>query len=285
MTSIAFLGTGLLGAGFAEAAAGRGDAVSVWNRTAAKAAPLAAFGATVAATPAEAVRGAERVHLVLRDDDSVEEVIAACREALAPDAIIVDHTTTLPSRTAARAARLEAEGVRYLHCPVFVGPAAARQGKGTILCSGRRDLYDAVEPALARQAERVRYLGARADLAAVHKLAGNAFNMGMTALIADALAVGKGAGVASAELLDTLALSNSANVVAGRGRAMVEGNFAPSFELAMALKDLRLMLEVAEGERLAVLPGFVARLEELHAQGHAHDDFAVMGRDSVTRGS
>lgn len=284
MPRIAFLGTGLLGAGFAEAACARGDTVSAWNRTADKARALAAFGATVAATPAEAVRGAERVHLVLRDDDSVEEVLAACRDALAPDAIVLDHTTTLPARTAARAARLEAEGVRYLHCPVFIGPAAARKGKGTILVSGRRDLFDAVQPALARQAETVRFLGERPDLAAVHKLAGNVFNMGMTGLIADALAVGKGAGVAGAELLETLALSQSANVVNGRGRAMVQGDFTPSFDLAMARKDLQLMMDTALPDTLAMVPGLAARMDALLAEGHSQDDFAVVGKRSVHAG-
>jgi 3-hydroxyisobutyrate dehydrogenase-like beta-hydroxyacid dehydrogenase len=282
--SIAFLGTGLLGAGFAEAAFARGDTVSVWNRTADKARALAAFGATGAATPAEAVRGAERVHLVLRDDDSVEEVLAACRDALAPEAIVLDHTTTLPARTAARAARLEAEGVRYLHCPVFIGPAAARKGKGTILVSGRRDLFDAVHPVLARQAETVRFLGERPDLAAVHKLAGNVFNMGMTGLIADALAVGKGASVAGAELLETLALSQSANVVNGRGRAMVQGDFTPSFDLAMARKDLQLMMDTALPDTLAMVPGLAARMDALLAEGHSQDDFAVVGKRSVHAG-
>lgn len=284
MPRIAFLGTGLLGAGFAEAACARGDTVSAWNRTADKARALAAFGATVAATPAEAVRGAERVHLVLRDDDSVEEVLAACRDALAPEAIVLDHTTTLPARTAARAARLEAEGVRYLHCPVFIGPAAARKGKGTILVSGRRDLFDAVQPALARQAETVRFLGERPDLAAVHKLAGNVFNMGMTGLIADALAVGKGAGVAGAELLETLALSQSANVVNGRGRAMVQGDFTPSFDLAMARKDLQLMMDTALPDTLTMVPGLAARMDALLAEGHSQDDFAVVGKRSVHAG-
>lgn len=103
MATIAYLGTGLLGSGFIEAALGRGDSVTVWNRTPAKAAALVAFGATVASTPADAVRGAERVHLVLKDDAVVEEVIAALRPGLSADAIIVDHTTTQPVLTAERA--------------------------------------------------------------------------------------------------------------------------------------------------------------------------------------
>ena len=96
MSKIAFLGTGLLGAGFVEAACKRGDTVSVWNRTASKAAALEAFGACAAATPADAVKDAERVHLVLQDDASVDSVIAALRPGLRANAIIVDHTTTQP---------------------------------------------------------------------------------------------------------------------------------------------------------------------------------------------
>ena len=72
MATIAYLGTGLLGAAFAEAAAKRGDTVTAWNRSPQKAQALAAFGAKAAATPADAVKGASRVHLVLKDDAVVE---------------------------------------------------------------------------------------------------------------------------------------------------------------------------------------------------------------------
>src|SRR5438552_10768930 len=144
MSRIAFLGTGLLGGALVEAAAKRGDRITVWNRTLAKARALESLGVRVALTPADAVRDAARVHLVLKDDAVVEDVIDALRPGLSANAIIVDHTTTQPARTAERARRLTAEGIRYLHCPVFIGPAAARQGKGTIMASGPRVLFDAV---------------------------------------------------------------------------------------------------------------------------------------------
>src|SRR6476619_6892932 len=131
MAHIAFLGTGLLGGAFVEAAIQRGDDVTVWNRTAAKAHALEVFGARVADSPADAVRGATRAHLVLKDDAVVEQVIAALRPGLATETILVDHTTTQPSLTAERSKRLRSEGVKYLHCPVFIGPLAARQSQGT----------------------------------------------------------------------------------------------------------------------------------------------------------
>ena len=281
MSSIAFLGTGLLGGAFVEAALGRGDQVTVWNRTPDKARALERFGAAVAPTPAAAVRGAERVHLVLKDDGVVEEVVAALRPGLAPDAIIVDHTTTQPARTAERAARLNAEGVRYLHCPVFIGPPAARVGQGTILASGPRALFDAVEPALARMAARVAYLGERADLAATYKLCGNAVIVGLSAVIADVFSVAAGAEVAASDALRVFEYLDLGAIVNGRGRTMAAGNFAPNFELAMARKDVALMTETAAGRPLAALPAVAARMDALIADGRGGDDLAVLARDAV----
>jgi len=281
MTQIAFLGTGLLGAALAEAAARRGDAVVAWNRTTEKARALEPFGVRVAATPADAVRGARRVHLVLKDDAVVEEVVAALRPGLDADAVIVDHTTTQPALTADRARRLNAAGVRYLHCPVFIGPAAAREGKGTILVAGPAALRDLVHDDLARMAARVEYVGERPDLAAVHKLCGNAFIIGMSALVADVYAVAAGAGVAAADALRVVELFDPVATITGRGRKMAAGDFAPSFELAMARKDVRLMLETAATQPLATLPGIAERMDALLERGLGDQDAAVLGIDAL----
>ncbi|MBC7893996.1 MAG: NAD(P)-dependent oxidoreductase [Cytophagaceae bacterium] len=280
MSHIAYIGTGLLGSAFVEAAIGRGDQVTVWNRTASKAHALQAFGAVVAATPADAVRGAVRVHLVLPDDGVVEQVIASLRQALAPGAVIVDHSTTLPATTAARSARLNAEGVNYLHCPVFIGPAAAREGKGIIMVAGRRDLFEQVQPALERQAERVEYLGERPDLAAVYKLCGNAFIVGMNGLVADVFSIASGAGVANPDALKLLEFFDPRSITAVRGKKMAARDYTATFELSMARKDVRLMIETAGERPLAMLPGLAARIDTLLAEGHAADDLAVIARDA-----
>jgi 3-hydroxyisobutyrate dehydrogenase-like beta-hydroxyacid dehydrogenase len=281
MTRIAFLGTGLLGSGLAEAAAKRGDTVTVWNRTTDKARALEQFGVRVASSPAEAVRGAERVHLVLKDDQVVEEVVTALRPGLDAGAIIVDHTTTQPKLTAERATRLNAEGVRYLHCPVFIGPAAARKAQGSILASGPRALFDAVQPALARMAERVEYLGERPDYAAVIKLSGNAVIIGLSGVLADVLAIGDGAGLSPDETMKVFNILNIPGMLAGRGRNMAARNYAPSFELTMARKDVRLMLETAVDHPTPVLSSIADRMDELVNAGHGADDLAVLGKDSV----
>jgi 3-hydroxyisobutyrate dehydrogenase len=281
MTHIAFLGTGLLGAAFVEAALKRGDQVTVWNRTAEKARALEPFGARVAESPADAVRGAARVHLVLKDDEVVEKVVGALRPGLAPEAIIVDHTTTQPALTADRARRLNAAGVRYLHCPVFIGPAAAREAQGTILACGPRALFDAVKADLSRMAARLEYFGERPDLAAVYKLCGNAFIVGLNALVADVLAIAASERVASTDALGIVEFFNPTAVISGRGKNMIAGDFAPSFELAMARKDVRLMIETAGSRPLAALTGIAERMDALIAEGHGEDDLAVLGKDSV----
>jgi 3-hydroxyisobutyrate dehydrogenase-like beta-hydroxyacid dehydrogenase len=281
MTHIAFLGTGLLGSAFVEAATKRGERITVWNRTLDKARALEPLGVTVAASPADAVRGARRVHLVLKDDDVVDQVMAAMRAGLSRETIVVDHTTTQPARTAERATRLNAEGVKYLHCPVFIGPAAARKGEGTILAAGPRALFDAVKDDLARMAPKVEYFGERPDLAAVYKLCGNAFIIGLNALVADVLSVAAGAGVPSLEAFKVLEYFNVASAITGRGRNMAARNYAPAFELAMARKDVRLMIETAGDRPLATLPAMAERMDQLIADGHGHEDLAVIGIGSV----
>src|SRR5882672_11096893 len=90
MASVAFLGTGLLGGAMVEGMLRRGDRVTVWNRTEAKARALEAFGAKVAATPGDAVDGADRVHMTLPDDDVVDQMVAVFAPRLSGDAIVID---------------------------------------------------------------------------------------------------------------------------------------------------------------------------------------------------
>jgi 3-hydroxyisobutyrate dehydrogenase-like beta-hydroxyacid dehydrogenase len=281
MTRIAFLGTGLLGSALAEAAAKRGDQVTVWNRTADKARALEQFGITVANTPADAVRGAKHVHLVLKDDAVVSDVIARLRPGLDEGAIILDHTTTLPALTAERVKALNADGVNYLHAPVFIGPAAARAGQGTILVAGPRKLFDAVKNDLERFAPKVEYAGERGDLAAVYKLSGNAFIIGINALVADVLTVSGSAGVSPEEAMRVIQFFDPSSVISGRGKNMIARSYAPSFELEMARKDVRLMIETAGGKPLSSLPGIAARMDTLIAEGRGAEDLAVMGKDAV----
>lgn len=283
MSKIAFLGTGLLGGAFAEAAAKRGDTVTAWNRSPDKVHALEQFGVIAAASPAEAVRSALRVHIVLKDDDVVEEVLIAARAGLSPDAIIIDHTTTLPTRTAARAERLNAEGVKYLHCPVFMGPPAARNAQGTMMAAGPKVLFESVKADLAKMTGRLEYMGERADLAAVNKLFGNAMIIGVAAVMADVFTMAQASNVSAEDAIRLFGFIDLNAIVAGRGMNMAKGNFTPSFELAMARKDVRLMLETTGDRPMAALPSVAARMDQLIAAGHGAEDCSVLGIDAVQR--
>ena len=284
MANIAFLGTGLLGAAFAEAAAKRGDTVTAWNRSPDKVLALAGFGIKQAPTPAEAVRGAARVHIVLKDDAAVDEAIAAARPGLAADAVLIDHSTTLPRLTAERAARLHAQGIKYLHCPVFMGPPAARTARYLMIAAGPRAVFESVQADLARMTGRLEFVGERTDLGAVDKLLGNAMIIGAWAVMADVLTLPKACGVEAEEAVKLLGTIDMNAMISRRGSTMAKGDFTPNFELVMARKDVRLMLEMSEGASMAVLPAVASRMDQLIAAGHGTKDASVMAVDAVRRG-
>ena len=218
---------------------------------------------------------------MLKDDGVVETVLAAARSGLSADAIVIDHTTTLPALTAQRAARLAAEGVRYLHCPVFMGPAAARSAKGTMMAAGPRALFELVQADLQKMTGKLNYMGERLDLAAANKLLGNAMIIGVAALMADVLTLAQASDVPGTDAIALLGLLDLNAMVAGRGMNMAKGDFAASFELAMARKDVALMLQTTGTRPMAALPAVAARMDALIAAGHGAADCSVMGLDAV----
>jgi 3-hydroxyisobutyrate dehydrogenase-like beta-hydroxyacid dehydrogenase len=282
MATIAYLGTGLMGAALAEAAARRGDRVTAWNRTATKAQALAPFGVRAAATVAEAVAGAERVHVMLSDDAAVDSVLEAAGDALRT-ALVVDHTTAAPAGTAARAKRLEARGVAFLHAPVFMTPKMCREAAGMMLVAGAKATFERAEPVLRAMTGRVDYLGERRDLAAAHKLFGNAMIIALCGGLADVYSMAAGLGIDATEAHGLFAKFNPTGVLTYRGAAMAKGDYAPTFELTMARKDARLMIESAAGRELAVLPAIAKRMDALIERGFGADDLGVLSVDAVPK--
>jgi 3-hydroxyisobutyrate dehydrogenase-like beta-hydroxyacid dehydrogenase len=142
-------------------------------------------------------------------------------------------------------------------------------------------LFEARKDELSRMAERLEYFGERPDLAAVWKLCGNAFFIGITALVADVFAIARGADAPVADAMKIMELFNGSAVVAARGKTMLAGDLTPNFELAMARKDVRLMIETADSVPLAALPGIAARMDALIAEGHGDEDASVLGAESA----
>jgi 3-hydroxyisobutyrate dehydrogenase len=274
---IAILGTGLLGSGFARALAKRGETVHVWNRTAARAKALEADGVRAFADAAEAVRGASRVHVVVSDDAAVDGVIEAARCALGT--LVIDHTTTSTEGARRRTARTD---LVYVHAPVFMGPQNALESTGLMLVSGDRARVERVTPLLQSMTGKLIDLGERVDAAAALKLIGNTFLMGFTAAIADLIGVATATGVTPAEAIGLFDHFNPGSFTAARAKRLASGDFAtPSWELAMARKDARLVQAEADHAKLSLIlvPALATRMDEMLARGHAHDDWTVIAKD------
>jgi 3-hydroxyisobutyrate dehydrogenase len=272
---LTMLGTGMIGGGMAQRWLTASKPVRVWNRSPEKTEPYVALGATACATPAAAAAGSSRVHLALSDDAAVDALLdELCSEdALARDAIVIDHTTT---STRDRAARLRAKGVRFVHCPVFMSPAMCVEGKGLMLLSGPADLRAAVTPQLAEMTGQVIDLGDRPDAAAAYKLFGNAMIIALGAGISDVFAIARANGIAPSDAL-SLFTKFSPTVMNPRSVKMAQGEFTPaSFALTMARKDVRLMIESAGSEKLGVLPAILARMDELIAAGYGDADVGAL---------
>ena len=282
MASVGFLGTGLLGGAMVEGMLRRGDAVTVWNRTEAKARALETFGATVAATPGDAVAGADRVHMTFPDDEVVDQMLAAVTPRLGTDTLVIDHTTASPRGTKARVARLNAAGVAFLHAPVFMSPQMARDSVGIILASGPQAVYDAALDTLEAMTGEVWYLGEQGDRAAAYKIFGNSMLFVIAAGVADVFAMGKGLGIAPADALAVFSKFQPGGLIKSRGDKMARGDFSASFELTMARKDMRLMIEAAAGQPLTVLPSIAKAMDDAIAKGHGRDDLGAIAAEVIT---
>ena len=276
MSRLAFLGTGLLGSGMVECLLRLGNDVTVWNRTEAKARALEAFGATVARTPEEAVAGVERVHMALSDDAAVDAMVDRIAQAAA-GAILVDHTTTSPAGTKERLQR--AAGL--VHAPVFMSPQMCRDATGLMLVSGPQGIFDTIRPGLEQMTGEVWYFGERGDLAAAFKIFGNSMIFTITAGIADVLAMAKHVGIAPGDAAALFSKFRIGGIIPMRAEKMAQADLSATFELTMARKDIRLMIEAAGGEPLTVLPAIAARMDEAIAAGHGKDDMGAIALSSV----
>jgi 3-hydroxyisobutyrate dehydrogenase len=281
---IAFFGIGLLGSGFVRALRRRGELVQVWNRTAEKARALEADGAKAFDDPAAAVRGATRLHLTLSDDDAVDQVLEQAKVGFGNGITIVDHTTTSATGTAARSRRWAERGVSFLHAPVFMAPQNALEGTGVMLASGDRTRFDALAPELAKMTGKLVYVGPDPARAAGMKLLGNLFLMSLTAGMSDMLALAKALAIAPREAASLFDWFNPGMTVSARMNRLLAADFAhPSWELAMARKDARLMMEEAQhgGLPLAIIPAVAKEMDRWIERGHGKDDWTVIAKDVV----
>lgn len=275
MTHIAVLGAGLIGAGMVQNLVSRGHRVVVWNRTQHKLDALVAAGAVAARTPAEAAIGASRVHICLKSDPAVDDTLSQVPLDALAGVPVLDHCTNLPAAVAERYARLRSANVRYLHAPVFMSPKNARDATGLMLIAGPAAEVESLRPDLSTMTGKLWFTGERPELAAVHKLSGNAVIIAMAGLLGDVLAIGQQSGLTPSESLSVFDQFNPGAMLPAIGARVASGGLKPaSFELDMARKDVALMLE-AGGPGLQVLPAVAAAMDDALAAGRGAEDYAA----------
>jgi 3-hydroxyisobutyrate dehydrogenase len=277
----AFLGMGLLGSGFVRAICQKGEEIQVWNRTYSRAQLLEEYGAKAFENLADAVRDADVIHLTLKDDAAVDEVVANAAAGLKTGAVIIDHTTTSAAGAIERTAKWKAAGYTYLHAPVFMGPMNALDGSGYMLVSGDQAVIAKWSALLEKMTGKLLNLGDREGKAAGMKLVGNLFLLSMTAGISDALSLAKAQEIDAADVLDLFSNWNPGAAMPSRMKKIMEGDFGqPTWELNMARKDAGLMIDAAAqaGQRLTVIPSVATVMDEWIAKGHGSDDWTIISK-------
>jgi 3-hydroxyisobutyrate dehydrogenase len=280
----AFLGMGLLGSNFVKAMLKKGDTVHVWNRTISKAKALEPMGAKAFDRVEEAVQAADIIHLTLKDDASVDEVLSAVAKNLKQGAVIVDHTTTSVEGAKTRTAYWKSKNFTYLHAPVFMGPQNALESTGVMLVSGDQQVIQKCEPMLAKMTGKLLNYGDETGKAAGIKLSGNLFLLSLTAGLADALALAKVHGIQPSEVQQLFNNWNPGAMVPARLTRIVEAQYNdPSWELNMARKDAGLMLSAANesGVKLTIVPAIAAVMDDFIAKGYGNSDWVVIAKDSL----
>ena len=276
----AFLGMGLLGSNFSRAMLAKGIEVNVWNRTTARAQELEQYGAKAFANIVDAVKGAETIHIVVKDDAAVDDVLAQASAGFMPGAIIVDHTTTSVEGAKKRTNEWKEKGFIYQHAPVFMGPQNALEGTGFMLVSGDQAIVERLQPELSAMTGKLLDFGAEAGKAAALKLVGNLFLITFTAGIGDMLSLAGALNIKVDDLLGLFGEWNPGTSLPARMKRVASGKYDdPSWELNMARKDTQLFIDTAKegGKELHVIPAIAALMDNWIAKGHGKDDWSVIG--------
>jgi 3-hydroxyisobutyrate dehydrogenase-like beta-hydroxyacid dehydrogenase len=248
MAKIAFLGLGQMGAPMATRLLQAGHEVTVWNRTPDRAEPLAARGATVAGSPAEAGAGAAFAITMLATPEALKEVVLGERglgRALAPGQVYIDMSTVGPDTVRSIAARFP-EGVAVVDAPVRGSIGQAAEGRLEIFVGASDENFELVRPILESLGSAVHVGGS--GTGAAMKLVANLALGASIAAVGEALALGEALGLGRAPLLNMLEGSQLGPAVKAKRANIESGHYPPNFKLRHAAKDLRLVIEAADAD-------------------------------------
>jgi 3-hydroxyisobutyrate dehydrogenase len=267
---VAFLGLGVMGAPMAGHLARAGHAVTVYNRTAAKAAQwVEKNGGRSAASPADAATGADVVLMCVGNDDDVRAVALAADGALAgmkSGTILVDHTTASASVAREVYAAAKARGVRFLDAPVSGGQAGAENGKLAVMVGGDADAFARAEPILATYAKAVTLMGGP-GAGQLTKMVNQICIAGLVQALSEGLNFAAKAGLDVERVLDVIGKGAAQSwQMDNRGKTMAADQFNFGFAVDWMRKDLSICL--AEGRNngaalpvSAIVDQFYARIQ------------------------
>ena len=278
-TKVTVLGTGIMGAGMARNLVRAGFDVTVWNRTAERAAPLADDGATVAADAAAATDGADVVLTMLFDAAAVSGVLDEILPRIHEGALWI-QSSTVGIEAAERFGRLAAErGVDYLDAPVLGTRQPAEQGKLTVLAAGPESIRERATPVLDAVGARTVWVGEGPGDGHRLKLVANAWVLSLTTATAQSIALAERLGLDPRLFLEVISGSPTDSTYAQvKGRNMITGELDPAFALGGAMKDAGLILEAlrATGVDDRLMAAILAQFADAADAGHAGADMAAV---------
>jgi 3-hydroxyisobutyrate dehydrogenase-like beta-hydroxyacid dehydrogenase len=266
---IAVLGIGLMGFPMARRLCEAGHTVHVWNRTPSKAQLLASFGATVHATPAQAVKDAEITITMLDHGAVVGQVLfeLGTAAAMAEGSLLIDMSSIKPAEARDHAARLSELKVEYLDAPVSGGTLGADQGTLAIMVGGKAANFERATPVF-KVFGRATHVGPTGS-GQLAKLA-NQMIVGVTiGAVAEALLMCEKGGADMARVKEAITGGFAdSRILQVHGQRMVDRDFAPRGKMTVQLKDMRNALSTAK--EIGFEAPITELFESLYAQGVEH---------------
>jgi 3-hydroxyisobutyrate dehydrogenase/2-hydroxy-3-oxopropionate reductase len=265
--TISVVGLGAMGSRMAGRLLDAGYDVVVWNRTAEKAKPLVARGATLADSPSDAAARAEAVIVMVADPPALDSVAADLAGAT-----VIQMSTVSP----AAVERLASTVPDLVDAPVLGSIGEVESGTLKIFVGGPDPLVEKWMPLLSVLGQPMHVGPVGAGTAA--KLVANTTLVGLIGLLGEALALGQGLGLKRDVVFEVLAQTALAQQAERRRPAVEAGDYPPRFALYLARKDAELIVEAAEaaGVDLRLVPAARSWLAEAEASGRGGDDYSAV---------
>jgi 3-hydroxyisobutyrate dehydrogenase len=256
MARVAFIGLGVMGYPMAGHLAAKGHAVTIYNRTAARAeAWVAQHGNSWAASPAEAASGAEIVFACVGNDDDLRSVTtgeAGAFEGIEEGAVFVDHTTASASVARELHQAASERGAHFIDAPVSGGQAGAENGALTVMCGGEAEPYGRAEPVIQAYAKSCRLMGA-VGAGQLTKMVNQICIAGLLQGLSEGLAFAQKAGLDGQAVLDVISKGAAGSwQMENRGTTMLEDKFDFGFAVDWMRKDLGICIAEANANGAAL---------------------------------